>query len=144
VTYTIKTRGSGGPLMAEYMCPEHGRVEIVVMRDEKGDPPTEAKCMEWLENADLNHPSYPHPAVYCGEWAPFVISAPGIMKDSVPCRAVVRGGDTERRPGMLDTRPLAEGMPMSEWKKVQKSHADERRHQKLIKKGMKQKRIQVG
>jgi hypothetical protein len=57
--------------------------------------------------------------------------------------AAVRGGDTERRPGMLDTRPLAEGMPMTEWRKVQDKYREERRHQQLVAKGLKSKRIQT-
>lgn len=141
MTFTIKTRGAGGLFMAEYLCPVHGRFELLVERDELGDPPSEAKCpavgLYRYEDDELDGDEP------CERTSPFAVSAPTPLKDSVPCTAVVRGGDMkERPPGMLDTRPLAEGMPLSEWKKVQKKHQEERRHQQLIKKGLKTKRIQ--
>lgn len=133
MTFTIRVRGAGGLFMAEYMCPEHGRFELLVERDTNGDPPVEMPCTE-PECCD-EHP--------CGAPSPYTISAPKTAVDSVPCTAVTRGGDMkDRPPGMLDTRPLAEGMPMSEWKKVQKKHTEERRHQQLIRNGLKTKRIQ--
>jgi hypothetical protein len=132
-------------LMAEYLCPVHGRFEVLVERDENGDAPDVVVC-----NADFYLVKQPHTGevmrreggARCDRPATWIISAPQPKALSVPCSAAVRGGDTERRPGMLDTRPLAEGMPMSEWRKIQKGHQEERRHHQLIKKGLKQKRIQ--
>lgn len=122
MTWTLKSRGdSTAPIVSEFECLEHGRFEETVER--KADV---APC------PDCGHPS------------PWVISAPKAKVWSVPCSAVSRGGDNERRPGMLDTRPLADGMSMRDWRKIQDGHRQERRHQQLIKRGLKQKRIQVG
>lgn len=107
--------------IAEYLCPVHGRFEALVERP----VPDEQPCP-------------------CGASSPWTISAPKTTKDSRPCYAEVRGGDTERRPGMLDTRPLAEGMSPKEWRKKQRGVTEERRHQQMLKRGLKQKRIQVG
>jgi putative FmdB family regulatory protein len=123
MTFTIRERGtSTGLLMADYRCPECGDFEALIER------PTP------------DHQDCP----ICGAESDWVISAPHPKVLSVPCSAVVRGGDTERRPGMLDTRPLAEGMSITEWRKVQKKHSEERRHEQMVKKGLKTKRIQVG
>jgi len=146
MTFTIKHRSMpGAPMIAEYMCPEHGRFELTVERDGNGDPPATMEClafnscdseMESVANWPTDKP--------CGLASPFVISATNGKVDSMPCTAVTRGGDMkDRPPGMLDTRPLAEGMPMSEWRKVQKKHQEERRHHQLIAKGLKTRRVQV-
>lgn len=142
MTFTIKTRGAGGPMIAEYWCENHGRIEKLVQRDEKGDPPEFVRCDAYLDTGGVIEARYgiePH----CDQVCELVISAPQTKKDSVPCYAAVRGGDMkDRPPGMLDTRPLAEGMPMSEWKQLQKKHSEERRHKQLIERGLKTKRIQ--
>ena len=122
MTFTTKFRGDPtAPIVSEFECLEHGRFEETVERGSDVAP-----CPD------------------CGHASPWVISAPRAKILSVPCSAAVRGGDTERRPGMLDTRPLAEGMSMRDWRKIQDGHRQERRHQALIKKGLKQKRVQVG
>lgn len=141
MTFIIKTRGAGGPMIAEYWCENHDRIERLVQRDEKGDPPERVQCGEYLDTNGVIEARFgivPH----CDRWCELAISAPRVMKDSVPCYAAVRGKDEERRPGQLDTRPLAEGMPMSEWKQVQKKHAQERRHKQMIERGLKTKRVQ--
>lgn len=142
MTFIVKTRGAGGLFMAEYICPIHGRFERVVERD-NGGAPSAMQCTALIGyGIDLGYDES-GVAVACGQWSPYAISAPKTKVDSMPCTAVVRGGDMkERPPGMLDTRPLAEGMPMSEWRKVQKKHQEERRHHQLIAKGLKTKRIQ--
>lgn len=126
MSYTVKTTRAGSWLLSEYRCPDHGIFEATVQRDANGDAPDEQPCQD------------------CGEPSPWTISAPHPKVLSVPCSAVSRGGDmSERHPGMLDTRPLAEGMPMKEWRGVQDKHRQERRHKLLIDKGLKQKKIQV-
>ena len=45
---------------------------------------------------------------------------------------------------MLDTRPLAEGMPYKEWEKKQAEAQRARRHKELIDKGITQKKVIVG
>ena len=142
MTFTIKHRGVG-LLMAEYSCPEHGVFEAIVERDAAGDAPVEMRCPAslFVDSADdCCHDC----AGLCDRLSPRIMSAPKVRKDTVLPTALVKGGDTERRPGMLDTRPLADGMPMKEWKKLQKGITEDRRHKQLIKKGLKSKRIQVG
>ncbi len=149
MTFTVKTRGAASGLaLAEYLCPEHGRFELLVERNEKGDAPDVVPCactgsiLRIAEALGLVKPG-DYEEVQCGRPATWTISAPKPKVLSVPATAVTRGGDLkDRPPGMLDTRPLAEGMPMSEWRKVQKKHSEERRHQQLIERGLKQKRIQ--
>lgn len=109
-------------MLSEFECPDCGVFEELIAKP----VPDEHDCPT------------------CGALSPWVMSAPKPKVLSVPCYAVQRGGDTERRPGMLDTRPLAEGMPMKEWRALQDKGRQERRHQQLVKKGIKQKRIQVG
>ncbi len=149
MTFVVKTRGAGGPFMAEYECPEHGRFERLVERDEKGDPPAVAPCpcpgslLHIAEALGMVEPGA-YEEVPCGRPATWSISAPKPRVLSAPATAVTRGGDLkDRPPGMLDTRPLAEGMPMSEWRKVQKKHSEERRHQQLIERGLKTRKVQV-
>lgn len=132
MTWTIKQRPHvGGLIVADYECPEHGRFEATMLRDANGDPPVTAACpLRWDGDG-------------CCAISPWRPTAPQLKRDSVPCYAEVRGGDTERRPGMLDTRALAEGMPRKEWKAKQAAARQERRHQQLIKQGLKTRRVQV-
>lgn len=148
MTFTIRTRGvPSQPKVAEYLCPVHGRFEMLT-----ADPPDEAPCPAIVEEQrahcywtdDDGTPHCYYEDARCEESSPWVISAPKQKVLSVPCAAVTRGGDTERRPGMLDTRQLAEGMSMREWRKVQDAGRQERRHQQMIAKGLKTRRVQVG
>ncbi len=129
MTWTVKARQhvTGSLMAAEYECPHHGRFEVTVERDANGDPPAVVAC----------------PILRCDRMSPWRISAPQLKRLSVPCFAEVRGGDTERRPGMLDTRPLAEGMSTKDWKAAQAAARQERRHHKLIERGLKTRRVQV-
>lgn len=144
MTWTIKQRPhlAGAPMLADYECPEHGVFEAQVQRDENGDPPAMANCLLTESFVRMNDGTGWHP-VPCGRRSPWRISAPSLKRDSIPCFAAVRGGDSERRPGMLDTRPLAEGMPVKEWKAKQADATRERRYHQLIAKGLKTKRVQV-
>ena len=133
MTFVVKTRGAGGLVVAEYECPAHGRFESTVQRDANGDAPEETMCREDVGGEP------------CGERAEWRISAPAQRVWSVPAYAASRGGDMkERPPGMLDTRPLAEGMPYSEWRKKQDAAQRARRHDQLTQMGVLKKRIQVG
>lgn len=136
MSFTIKVRG-GGLLAAEYMCLEHGRFDATVERDTNGDPPPAMPCPHEREDETT---------VYlCLRDSQHVISAPHPKVLSVPCTAEVRGGDMkDRPPGMLDTRPLAEGQKYSEWKKDQAKLSESRRYDELVRKGLATKRVQVG
>jgi hypothetical protein len=108
--WRIKTSGSaaGLPIAAEYLCPEHGRFTVDVTRDEKGDAPAEAKC-----TAQVLGPGAPFVLLACGEWSPFVISAP---RARVKLVEVVRG--KYQKPEFdtwTNTENLGEGQDLDDW-----------------------------
>lgn len=138
MTFTIKIRGAGGPMLAEYECPEHGVFEATVQRTDAGDPPDEQPCPV------LTDPGSDIDDMPCCRPSPWIMSAPKMAVLSAKTTAVVRGGDmTDRPPWMLDTRPLAEGMSYAEWSKKQDALQRDRRRQELIDKGAVQKKIIV-
>lgn len=153
MTFVIKTRGAGGFLVAEYRCSVHGVFERIVQRDASGDVWDSVPCLYILDDSgdrDLDHlPSSeeeedPNVTFCCGI-SPWTPSAPKPRVVSIPCFATVRGGDTERRPGMLDTRGLADGsLTHDQWKAKQRDGQRDRRHKQLVDKGIVSKKIQVG
>lgn len=139
MTFTIKHSGAGGFVMAEYRCPEHGVFEVTAPRNENGDAPDTSACPESCLSYEDDQPTT------CSYPSPWTISAPKPKVWTVTPTAVVRGGDMrDRPPGMLDTRPLAEGMKYSEWKNIQRNEQRTRRHKMLVDKGVISKKIQVG
>lgn len=151
MTFVIKTRGAGGLVSAEYRCPNHGVFEVLAQRDVNGDAPDEQPCPEMATHDDCCDTAFEEDCsgeagcVPCGIASPWTISAPHQRVKSVVPTAAIRGGDMkDRPPHMLDTRPLAEGMPHSEWKKKQRELTRARRHEQLVAKGIKRRRIQVG
>lgn len=144
MAYTIKIRTQpGAPMMAEYECPEHGRLERLVARDENGDPPPDVNCGVIEEGQDEDGFDC---ADLCCRRAELVISAPSIKfwsRDPVPIGRASKSDEED--PRALDTEPLATGkMNRAEWRKWQRGISRERRHQKLLKAGKISKRIQVG
>lgn len=108
MSWIFKRRGDRtAPLRAEYLCPIHGRFELTVDRV-NGDAPSEATCPASLDGLVL----------VCRITSPWVISAPA---GHVKAGEIVRGKVMDYPPESvcLDTRPLAEGMPYSEWKAKQ-------------------------
>lgn len=85
-----------GLIAADYLCPEHGRFDSLEERDATGLPPAERPC------------------VVCG--APSSKVFP--LASYKPQRGAVKQGKEEPRDSKLimDTRPLADGMPYDEWK----------------------------
>lgn len=119
MTWTIKHTRSDRPVVAEYLCPVHGRFTLEVARDANGDPPAEAKCPEWV---DSPHYCEDPPCMDCGvngwtceELSPFAISAPGTCR--VKHFEVVRGKwEKPERSTYFDTRKLGEGQPLEEFR----------------------------
>jgi hypothetical protein len=122
-------------IVAEYECPEHGRFTLTLERDANGDPPGEAACPVGLIRVCPAYRGDPcdrcggdgeHGTVSCHEPSTWVISASGAVR--VKAGEVVRG-KSEDRPSdryVMDTRPLADGMPLAEWKAQRaKVHRDE-------------------
>lgn len=103
MTFTIKHRGSGGPMIAEYECPVHGRFEATVQRDEAGDPPVDVVC------PDINDDG-----VICSQVSPWRISAPRVR---VRVIEVVRGGyQKPERETWTNTENLGEGQSLEDWR----------------------------
>lgn len=133
MTFITKVRGAGGLIVAEYRCPLHGVFEATVQRNESGDAP-DWQCCEALDEWEE----------VCNEPSPWTISAPKQRVVSVTPTAAIRGGDMKDRPAhMLDTRPLAEGMPLSQWKAKQREITRANRHKMLVDKGVISKKVMV-
>lgn len=95
MTFEIKVRGaSSAPIMSDYLCPEHGPFEDLVARP----APDGVPCPQ------------------CGEFSTWLPCAPRIKRPVfVSCH---RGKNDEKPfPEAMDTEPLADGMPLHEWKK---------------------------
>ena len=121
MTFTIRTRGAPGLVLADYECPFHGRFERLVERDDDGDPPDEVPCdieepVEGLAVMDM-----------CCLDSPWVPSA---VHGKVKIAEVQRGKSDERPPWALNTEALADGMPMHEWRAKQDKLDRDRRIKK--------------
>jgi hypothetical protein len=132
MTFTIKHRGRSSLVSADYRCPVHGLFNVLVERDENGDPPAEQPCPAKI---DEDH-SRPLVRVarctdaVCGEPSPWTISAPGVHTQFV---VSVSQGKPEPPPHKLSmqTRSLAEGQKFSEWKAGRRKLWEERRRAQL-------------
>lgn len=109
--------------LLEFSCPKHGRFDVLVPRAED---PDYATCP------------------ICTASSSWVISAPMVRNLTARVQAVTTAKSDERRPGMLDTRPLAEGMPMKEWRAKQDKARVERRHKQMVKNGLVTPKVIVG
>jgi hypothetical protein len=127
MTWKLTERSNpGAPIRSDYECPVHGYFEATLPRDESGDPPETAECSASKLRICLNCDD--EACAGCGDWvgvikcgaaSPWRPSAPltrsklgeldqgKVFDYSMPDRAV------------LDTRPLADGMPMHEWRAKQ-------------------------
>lgn len=103
MSWTVKTRGaSSQPMLQDFLCDDCGPISTIAPRDVDSTP-----CPD------------------CGKPARWVISAPRV---AIPIAEVVRGGVAKPdSPMYLDTRPLAEGMPLTEWKARRQKLYEERR-----------------
>lgn len=137
MTYVTKIRANPGALITcDFECSLHGYFVAMVPRDASGDPPASIQCTEIVEHehnceeppcSDCGFTTW-----QCGESAAWCISAP-------PGRAKageVVQGKIDAYPGehnVMDTRPLADGMPLAEFKarraKVHQEIAIERMRQ---------------
>jgi len=126
LTWKLKVRTNPGSVVtAEYECLDHGRFELTIVRDERGDPPEWVHCT-W-RNPDLTDDDRAHPsAVDCVNACRHVMSSPGHVKVSL-C-SVVQGRSAARPDEryVMNTEKLADGMPYHEWKAERaKIHRDE-------------------
>lgn len=116
MSFTIRVRGAPHATeLADYECPEHGRFEAAVARP----APDTAPCPERQESGECSFPCVR------GFESPWRISAPGSV---LVRRGEVVQGKVDAHPGdhyVMDTRPLADGMPLKEFKERRaKVHRD--------------------
>ncbi len=106
--YTVRIRGAASLIARDYMCPEHGPFDALAARDSEDEQP----CP-------------------CGMPSPRIDSAP-----AVHTQFVVSGsqGKSDAKPHhmSMDTRPLAEGMPLGEWKAQRKQLWEQERKRKVM------------
>lgn len=124
MAFVIKVRGGTGLVLAEYLCPLHGRFELLVERDANGDPPDSTYCQapaDFVIEGDL--------AGRCGEVSPWTISAPAVHTQFVITAS--RGKNAPKpHPKAMDTRMLAEGRK-NDFRKQRKKIKEEERHQRV-------------
>lgn len=105
MTFIIKHKRSDRPMVAEYLCPVHGRFALTVDRDANGDPPPEMSCDFEIESCGNDT---------CGRASTFAISKPGFSK--VKLVEAVRGGyQRPERETWTDTTNLGEGQSLEDW-----------------------------
>lgn len=111
------------PVQARPLRSAEGRVSGWVMYDFHCE--TCRTTAESLERRSENVAEKPCP---CGGVAKRCLSAvmPGTVWGSF-----ARGKSDERPPGVLDTRPLADGMPKAEWRKQQRAAQRDRRYRQV-------------
>lgn len=130
-SFVIKVRGAKTPtIAAEYYCEKHGRFELDVERTVAGDAPDTVPCpMSGFQNdgsdccedcvgqCDL-------PATWC-------ISAPLARVQKVT--AVTKGKwQKPEHKTWTDTRNIAEGQPLYEWKEDRAKIWEERRKEDVV------------
>lgn len=134
MTFTIKIRGAAHPTeLADYECPVHGRFEARVMRPAPDTTPCPVPgfCSECSGNgypsvrSALFSPTDANPCKCggdgfdrdrpCSRAASWRISAPGAVRIATQ---MVQGKVAEypQAEYVMDTRPLADGMPLAEFK----------------------------
>lgn len=105
MTFTIRLRGAPHATeLADYECPVHGRFELQVDRP----APDNAACPVWVTEDETR-------SVPCQHRAEWRISAPGAVRMGTQ---LVQGkvGEYPGEQYVMDTRPLADGMPLAEFK----------------------------
>lgn len=120
-SWTLKVRSNpGAPMTADYECPGHGYFSVTVARDENGDPPAAAPCPAATDSIGTNVDSGEQVSLRCGRPSPWRISAP---LGRVKLGEVTQGKVMDYPPGAvcMDTRPLADGMPVHEWRAKQEA-----------------------
>jgi hypothetical protein len=119
VTFVIKVRGSRGVMLADYECPVHGRFEATVQRDASGDPPETEQCPVIDRENDGEF--------WCGMESEYRICAP--LTRVNPIEAVKGKSQKPERETWTDTRNIAEGQPVYEWREDRAKIWEEKRKQ---------------
>lgn len=98
-------------IVAEYVCPEHGRFDRTLERTVAGDAPDDCPCPD------------------CGIVSPWTISAP---LHRVAVTAARGGWQKPERKTYLDTRELGEGMDIQEWREKRAAIREEQRKREVM------------
>jgi hypothetical protein len=132
MTFTIKIRSAGGPMLAEYRCRLHGVFELLVDRDANGDPPSSQRCPVAVRISGLSHggtgEDHGHDG-RCGLPSPWTISAPAVHTQFVITASHGRN-DPKPHAKSMDTRMLAEGRK-NEFRKQRKKIREDDRHKRV-------------
>jgi hypothetical protein len=150
MTFTVKVRGGAGLLVAEYLCPVHGRFEQLVERDANGEPPSVVSCgfdswsvaggdKEYASREDAAQAAleagYSDPETAscetqrCANECPWTISA-GAVHTQFVITASHGKPDPKPHPKAMDTRMLAEGR-RKEFRQQRRKIREEERHARL-------------
>jgi hypothetical protein len=124
MTFTVKVRGAGGLMLAEYRCPQHGVFEVLVSRGANGEPPAEAKCP-----AACRSFQFPRQPIACEQPSPWTISAPAVHTQFVITASRGRS-DPKPHAKAMDTRMLAEGRK-NEFRRQRKKIREDERHARV-------------
>lgn len=118
MSFKIKLRGAASRFTtADYLCPTHGRVELLVDREPNGDTPDHVTCPEEVEGG------------LCSELAAWVPSAPPVHTQFVVSASQGKSDPKPHRYSM-DTRMVAEGRK-NEFRKQRRQIREELRHQRV-------------
>lgn len=133
MAFTIKNRTlPGSPMLVDYECACGERFELLVERDEQGDPP--------------DH----HPCPDCAAIAERVISATKLTKFETQMTVINPPGMARKHennipPAAKDAKAMIEGkITRGEWDQRERKRRENHRYKKAIAKGYATKKITVG
>ena len=139
MSFTIKIRGdASAPMLCVYTCPEHGAFDAEVMRDETGGAPEVIPCGEEVALGTVAHPLTGAPAVEYGRCSLAATWTPSAVACRVRRIEAVKGKwEAPERKTFLDTRELAEGMDIDDFRAKRSAVWEEKRQQDVmaVKKG---------
>ncbi len=130
MTFIRKYRSEGRTktIAAEYECPEHGRFELDVERNDAGDAPDVIPCpcaAPQCVDEGCEHP------YTCGQPAEWRISSP--MTRVRKIEAVSKGkSEKPEFKTWTDTRNIGEGQPLYEWREDREKIWEEKRKQDVV------------
>lgn len=121
MTYIVKIRSEGRTktIAAEYECPEHGRFELDVERNDAGDAPDIVPCP--IDDEDGA----------CGRPAEWRISSPMTRVRNIEAAKKGKWEKPERKT-WTDTSALGEGQPLYEWREDRARIWEEKRKQDVM------------
>lgn len=112
-------------IVLEFLCPKHGRFELIVERsaapDEAPCPAPDEDLYDWRQGGPL-----------CDVASPWVVSAPKI-KVKYATAATMAKSDPAPSPLYMNTEPLADGMPQWEFDEKRARVWDNWRDEKIKK-----------